>query len=90
MKEKEVLSYEEALKILTTAEVRVLEEVEKGYSNKTIAKRLGLSIRTIHTHRNNMCKKIGISGNGGLLKWLYRVERGVIYNGSSFNLRTTA
>lgn len=72
-KEKEVLSYEEALKILTTAEVRVLEQVEKGSSNKIIAENLGISIRTVHTHRNNICKKIGISGQGGLLKWLLKV-----------------
>lgn len=76
MKEKETLSYEEALKILTTAEVRVFDQVEKGYSNKIIAEMLGISIRTVHTHRNNMCRKIGVSGNGGLLKWLYMVKRG--------------
>lgn len=75
MKEKEVLSYEEALKILTTAEVRVLDQVEKAYSNKKIAENLGISIRTVHTHRNNMCKKIGVSGPAGLIKWLYRVRR---------------
>ncbi len=75
MKEKEVLSYEEALKLLTRAEVRVLDQVEKGYSNKIIAEKLGISIRTVHTHRNNMFRKIGISGSAGLIKWLYIVRR---------------
>ena len=56
------LSYVQALKILSPREVEVLEFVERGYTNKEIADELYLSVRSIQTHRNNICKKFNIKG----------------------------
>ena len=69
-------NYVEALKILSAAEVRVLDLVEKGYTNSEIAKELGNSPRTIQTHRNNICRKLGLKGRHALVKWLWMVRNG--------------
>jgi len=66
--------YQEALKILTPKEIKVLDLVEKGYTNKEIAIRLGNSLRTIHSHRYNICDKLNITGANGLQNWLYKVK----------------
>jgi DNA-binding NarL/FixJ family response regulator len=47
----------EKLRELTNKEVEVLSEIAHGFSIKQIAKRCGLTEKTIQTHRNNMRKK---------------------------------
>lgn len=69
-------SYVDALKILTAAEVKVLDLIERGYTSNEIAKELGNSPRTIQTHRNNICRKLGVKGRLGLIKWLWMVRNG--------------
>ncbi|MBE9048439.1 helix-turn-helix transcriptional regulator [Pleurocapsales cyanobacterium LEGE 10410] len=76
MVNEEKLSYEEALKILSVAEVRVLGLVEKGYTSSEIADMLGNSKRTIQTHKQNICRKIGVMGRLGLQKWLWEARNG--------------
>jgi len=76
MESNKPTSYVEALKILSAAEVRVLDLVEKGYTSSEIAKELGNSTRTIQTHRNNICRKLGIKGRLGLIKWILMVRNG--------------
>ena len=72
-----MISYEVALRIFSVAEVKVLDLVEQGYTSMEIAKKLGNSPRTIQTHRNNICRKLGIKGRLGLIKWLWKVINGV-------------
>lgn len=64
------LPYVEAIKLLTPREVEVLDLIERGYTNKEIAAELYLSARTVHAHRRNICKKLGLSGRGKIQKWL--------------------
>jgi len=71
-----MISYEEALRILSVAEVKVLDLVEQGYTNKEIAEKLGNSPRTIQTHKNNICRKLRVEGRLGLIKWLWKVRNG--------------
>ena len=68
------ITYIEALKKLTPREIDVLDLVEKGHTNKEIATQLHLSYETVKTHRKNMCKKLGVKGGNGLLKWIWRVR----------------
>lgn len=70
------IHYQEALKILSPREIEVLDFVEKGMTNHEIAEEMNLSIRTIHTHSNNICDKLGIDGRLGLIKWLWHHKKG--------------
>lgn len=70
------ISYVQAHKMLSQRESTVLDFVEKGYTNVNIADELGISVRTVETHRYNICKKLDISGPNGLLKWILRVRNG--------------
>lgn len=73
-KENGEISYTEAIKRLSVAEVRVLEGVEQGKTSREIAKELGISIRTVHKHRETICRKLSIKGRNGLLKWVLKAR----------------
>jgi DNA-binding NarL/FixJ family response regulator len=53
---------------LTPREKEVLELVAKGNSTKQIADMLGISIRTVESHRINMLKKMKVNNTAGLIK----------------------
>ncbi|MDH0094857.1 response regulator transcription factor [Achromobacter mucicolens] len=62
--------------LLTQRERDVLRHIADGHANKQIAQMLGLSVRTVETHRLNIKRKLGIDGQAELIK--YAVEnRGV-------------
>ncbi|MGV2864129.1 response regulator transcription factor [Achromobacter sp. ESBL13] len=62
--------------MLTQRERDVLRHIASGQANKQIAHALGLSVRTVETHRLNIKRKLGIDGQAELIK--YAVEnRGV-------------
>ena len=62
--------------LLTQRERDVLRHIATGQANKQIAHALGLSVRTVETHRLNIKRKLGIDGQAELIK--YAVEnRGV-------------
>lgn len=76
MEKKEVQSYTEALKLLSPREAEILELVDQGYLNNEISEKLSLSVRTVQTHRNNICRKLCVKGRLGLVKWLWKVRNG--------------
>jgi DNA-binding NarL/FixJ family response regulator len=51
-----------ALAQLTQRERQVLERMGRGDSNKAMASDLGLSVRTVESHRRNIATKLGCSG----------------------------
>jgi DNA-binding NarL/FixJ family response regulator len=55
------------LKKLTQTEINVLRLVAENKTSPQIAKELFNSVRTIENHRNNICKKLGLSGQHALL-----------------------
>ncbi|MEJ6402282.1 response regulator transcription factor [Yoonia sp. 2307UL14-13] len=61
---------------LTSREQTVLLELAQGHSNKEVANRLNISVRTVETHRNNIKRKLGISSTAGLTR--YAMEHGVL------------
>ena len=55
-----------ALETLTFQEAAVYRRIQQHKSSKEIANDLGISVRTVDTHRSNICRKLGLHGNYGL------------------------
>ena len=55
--------------ILTKRELQILKLIAQGLSNKNIAFKLKLSIRTIEAHRANLTNKLGIKNTANLVKY---------------------
>jgi len=58
---------------LSERETEVLRLVAQGHSNKEIAARLDLSIKTIEVHKANAMRKLGLSGRIALLQYALHV-----------------
>lgn len=52
---------------LTASERRVLLLVAEAKSNKEIAEKMFISVRTVEHHRSNICAKLGLTGKNALL-----------------------
>jgi DNA-binding NarL/FixJ family response regulator len=59
---------------VTPREKEVLELVAKGNSTKQIADLLGISIRTVESHRINMLKKMKVNNTAGLIKKAFELK----------------
>jgi DNA-binding CsgD family transcriptional regulator len=57
---------------LTFQERAILRRIRQHKSSKEIAGQMGISVRTVETHRANICKKLGIQGNYGLNRYARR------------------
>lgn len=58
------------LSVLTPREFQVLSAIEQGLQPDRIARRLGLSVKTVSTHKCNAMRKLGFSRNHQLYDWL--------------------
>jgi len=54
---------------LTKREREVLALIAEGYANKEVASKLGLSVRTVETHRERIMRKLEIRNAAGLTKF---------------------
>src|SRR5207244_12813311 len=54
---------------LTSREREVLVLIAEGQSNKEIANRLGIGVRTIETHRERIMRRLDIHSVAGLTKF---------------------
>ena len=54
---------------VSTRESEVLRLIALGYSNKEIATRLDLSVKTIEAHKANAMRKLGISGRIDIVRY---------------------
>ena len=61
-----------ALERLSPREREVLRHIAEGSSNKDIAGTLGISVRTVETHRDSLMKKLGIHSVAGLTRFALR------------------
>jgi len=61
---------------LTSREREVLVQIAEGQSNKEIATRLGIGVRTIETHRERIMRRLGIHSVAGLTK--YAIANGLV------------
>jgi DNA-binding NarL/FixJ family response regulator len=61
---------------LTAREAEVLQLVAEGSANKQVASSLGISIKTVEKHRQNLMDKLNIHDTAGLTR--YAISSGVI------------
>ena len=61
---------------LTPREREVLVAIAEGQSNKEIADRLGIGVRTIETHRERIMRRLNIHSVAGLTK--YAIANGLV------------
>jgi DNA-binding NarL/FixJ family response regulator len=61
---------------LTSREVEILQLIAEGKANKQTAAELGISIKTVEKHRQNLMSKLGIHDTAGLTR--YAVAAGII------------
>ncbi len=61
---------------LTVREAEVLQLIAEGFANKQIAAELGLSVKTVEKHRQQVMNKLGIHDTASLVR--YAVARGII------------
>jgi DNA-binding NarL/FixJ family response regulator len=59
----------QTLSELSERETEVLRLIAWGYSNKEIATRLDLSVKTIESHKANAMKKLGMSSRIDIVRY---------------------
>ncbi|MCP4520701.1 MAG: response regulator transcription factor [Cytophagales bacterium] len=61
---------------LTNREIEITKLISEGMTNKEIATKLFISHHTVHTHRKNIMKKLGVSTASELT--IYAINTGII------------
>jgi len=61
---------------LTVREAEVLQLIAEGFANKQIAAELGLSVKTVEKHRQQVMNKLNIHDTAGLVR--HAVAKGII------------
>ncbi|HSB27492.1 MAG TPA: response regulator transcription factor [Pyrinomonadaceae bacterium] len=59
----------EKLSEITEREAEVLRLISWGHSNKDIANRLGLSVKTVEVHKTNAMKKLGMNSRIDIVRY---------------------
>lgn len=58
--------------VLSLRESQIMRSLSQGHASRQIAEELGLSVRTVETHRQNIRRKLSLEGQAELIK--YAVE----------------
>lgn len=61
---------------LTKREVEILQFIAQGLTNRKIAERLFLSVRTVNTHRTNLMQKLDLHDTARLVR--FAIEHGFV------------
>lgn len=70
------LQSERRIATLSAREREVLIEIARGASNKEIASRFGISVRTVESHRESVARKLGVKGAASLTR--FAIENGLL------------
>jgi len=60
---------------LTERELQILAMIADGKTSRVIARKLGITVRTVETHRANMMEKLDVDNAAALVR--YAVEHGL-------------
>lgn len=55
---------------LTSREQQIVTMVAQGYTNKEIASPLGITVKTIESHKSRIMQKLGIKSRAGLVRFV--------------------
>lgn len=61
---------------LTERELQVLRHVAQGFTNRSISEQLGISIKTVDTHRTNLMRKLDLHSTAELVR--HAITTGII------------
>jgi DNA-binding NarL/FixJ family response regulator len=67
----------EGMSLLTVTEKRIMKLLSELKTSHEIAAKLGVSVKTVQNHRNNICAKLELQGAHALLK--YAIEHGSLF-----------
>jgi DNA-binding NarL/FixJ family response regulator len=56
----------------TTREREIIQLLAEGSSNKEVADKLGISVKTVETHRAAIMRKLGLHSIGELVRYAIR------------------
>lgn len=70
------LSEKRSKHIITRREKEILQLIVTGLSNKEMADKLNLSVRTVENHRNHLLQKFDVKNTAGLVK--IAIEEGLV------------
>ena len=62
--------------LLSAREREVMEFLARGYTNREIAHKLGISIKTVDTHRGHVLKKLNLRNNSDLTR--FAIQHGYV------------
>ncbi|HYP52389.1 MAG TPA: response regulator transcription factor, partial [Pyrinomonadaceae bacterium] len=54
---------------LTTREQEILTLIARGYTNKEISARLGISVRTVESHKGNIMAKLDLKNRADVVRY---------------------
>lgn len=69
---------------LSSREVEIIQLIAEGKANKQTADVLGISIKTVEKHRQNLMNKLGLHDTAGLTR--YAIAAGIIDSGVRFTI----
>ncbi|MBX7053611.1 MAG: response regulator transcription factor [Pyrinomonadaceae bacterium] len=67
-----------ALQTLTATEKRVLKRIAESKTNREIAAELFVAVRTVETHRYNICSKLDLAGPNALLSFAIGSKKSIL------------
>ena len=62
--------------VLTKSEKVILEKIASGLSNREVGKSMGISVRTVETHRAHILRKLKLKNTAGLVQ--YAIKQNLI------------
>ncbi|MBN2357322.1 response regulator transcription factor [candidate division KSB1 bacterium] len=63
---------------LTRMERKIVRLIAEDHTTKSIAEKLYVSIKTVENHRSNICKKLNLSGNNALLRYVLENKEAIL------------
>lgn len=65
-----------SISLLSPREIEILKLVAEGHTNKEVASKLGISVRTVETHRERIMNKLNIHSTAGLTR--FAISEGLV------------